>query len=91
MGGWCFIVKKVKKKLKKSKKKGKNKVNFAFLGWVGGVLVEKKVKKGQKKTSYVITLLIKTKLIKSNHRFFYLIFSTGTSLLFLEECYCWLI
>ena len=33
------------KKIKKWEKKVKNLVHFAFLGWVGDVFVEKKVKK----------------------------------------------
>ena len=40
MGGCHFSVKKVIKKLKKVK----NSLNFSFLGWVGGVLIEKKAK-----------------------------------------------
>ena len=44
MAGCHFLVKKVIKKLKKVKKKVKNSLNFSFLGWVGGVLIEKKAK-----------------------------------------------
>ena len=44
VGGCHFSVKKVIKKLKKVKKKVKNSLNFSFLGWVGGVLIEKKAK-----------------------------------------------